>query len=259
MAKYPAERNPFFTGDEDIDDDTFLRHSQSGNSGYLLNSNTNAYNGLDDLERKRQDLLQRKRQIEEETIQSTQRSLSNLRHSEQVGIATAEELVRQREQLQRTEKRLDDINTTLKFSQKHIQSIKSVFGGLKNLLSGRGGNPTTPGSSSQTFDEFEKSPLSDIIDKNKDTMSQADKMDHPAFRVRGLSQESPTTLSDPQAIIDNNLDEMLNSVTKLKGLARGLGDEIETHNDIIENVIVKVDKADTSLSKNNKSLRRLLK
>jgi len=35
-----------------------------------------------------------------------------------------QELFRQREQLERTEKRLDDINNTLRFSQKHIQGIK---------------------------------------------------------------------------------------------------------------------------------------
>lgn len=37
---------------------------------------------------------------------------------------TIQELLRQREQLERTEKRLDDINNTLRFSQKHIQGIK---------------------------------------------------------------------------------------------------------------------------------------
>ena len=35
-----------------------------------------------------------------------------------------QELLRQREQLERTEKRLDEINNTLRFSQKHIQGIK---------------------------------------------------------------------------------------------------------------------------------------
>lgn len=39
-------------------------------------------------------------------------------------LINAQELIRQREQLERTEKRLDDINNTLRFSQKHIQGIK---------------------------------------------------------------------------------------------------------------------------------------
>jgi uncharacterized protein (DUF885 family) len=39
----------------------------------------------------------------------------------QVGLATAEELTRQKEQLLLTEQRLDDINSTLRNSEKHIQ------------------------------------------------------------------------------------------------------------------------------------------
>lgn len=38
-----------------------------------------------------------------------------------VGLATAEELTRQKEQLLLTEQRLDDINSTLRNSEKHIQ------------------------------------------------------------------------------------------------------------------------------------------
>jgi synaptosomal-associated protein 29 len=45
-----------------------------------------------------------------------------------------QELVRQREQLERTEKRLDDINNTLRFSQKHIQGIKVKIRGTVIFL-----------------------------------------------------------------------------------------------------------------------------
>lgn len=95
-----------------------------------------------------QDFQERKRQIEENTIRSTQHSLSILRDSEQIGIATAEELMRQREKLEKTDKQLDDINNTLRFSQKHINGIKSVFSSLKNYMSGR--NEKSPTTSSST-------------------------------------------------------------------------------------------------------------
>jgi len=39
-------------------------------------------------------------------------------------ILLLQELVRQREQLQNTDKRLDEINSNLRVSQKHIQGIK---------------------------------------------------------------------------------------------------------------------------------------
>jgi hypothetical protein len=44
------------------------------------------------------------------------------------------ELLHQREQLENTESRLDEINNTLRFSQKHITSIKVIEISLLSLL-----------------------------------------------------------------------------------------------------------------------------
>lgn len=79
--------NPFFSLEDDIDDETFLNSAppRSGHTTY------NQYNNFDNvLEQKHQQLLQRKKEIEERTIQSTKRSISILRDSEQIGAATAE-------------------------------------------------------------------------------------------------------------------------------------------------------------------------
>ena len=64
------------------------------------------------------------------------RSISLLYESERTGQATAEELLRQKEQLKQTESRLTDINSTLKQSERHLQGIKSVFGGIRNYFKG---------------------------------------------------------------------------------------------------------------------------
>lgn len=45
-----------------------------------------------------------------------------------------QELVRQRGVLERTEKMVDKMDQDLKTSQKHINSIKSVFGGFVNYF-----------------------------------------------------------------------------------------------------------------------------
>jgi len=50
------------------------------------------------------------------------------RFCSKVLFLNVQELLRQREQLERTERRLDDINNTLRFSQKHIQGIKVKIG-----------------------------------------------------------------------------------------------------------------------------------
>ena len=85
-------KNPFYTDEDNfIDDDTFLRHSKSGSSGYMFGSNTNDLTReQQDLEERRMQLLERKRQIEERTIESSNRSVGLLRDSEQIGVATAE-------------------------------------------------------------------------------------------------------------------------------------------------------------------------
>jgi len=152
--------NPFFMDDsKEVDDDDFLNHPRSGSSGYMLQNSRQAamspgYNQYSSSERQRnalgldsegnqqygnkQTLMeQKRREIEERTLDSSNRSLGLLYESERAGAATAEELNRQKEQLKRTEERLDDINSTLKTSERHLQGIKSVFGGIKNYFSSR--------------------------------------------------------------------------------------------------------------------------
>lgn len=167
--------NPFYSGDShDVDDDDFLNHPRSGSSGYMLQNSQNigsisASNqypssgvhrealGLDTEGNREsginraQALMQKRREIEERTLDSSNRSLGLLFESERAGAATAEELNRQKEQLKRTEERLDDINSTLKTSERHLQGIKSVFGGIKNYFSSKNASAVAvSGGSTQT-------------------------------------------------------------------------------------------------------------
>jgi len=78
-----------FSVDEDeVDDETFLRHSKSGSSGYMLPNHL--YQEKNALEVNRLQLLERQKIIEERTVRSSERSISLLRDSEQIGVATAE-------------------------------------------------------------------------------------------------------------------------------------------------------------------------
>ena len=145
-------KNPFYTEEDDIDDDEFLRRSKGGGGGatgnYMLPNHgahahahaahSHAAAAVDPIDARRQMLMEKRREIEERTLDSSQRSLGLLHESEKVGVATAEELARQKDQLRGTEQRLDDINSTLKQSERHLQGIKSIFGGLRNYFSGKG-------------------------------------------------------------------------------------------------------------------------
>lgn len=91
-----SNKSSLFSVEDDIDDDAFLKHPPIGNSNYIptLNPNISSSSSLSkshsDIEDRTKLMLQAKREIEERTIQSSQRSLSLLRHSEEVGNATAE-------------------------------------------------------------------------------------------------------------------------------------------------------------------------
>ncbi|XP_003704656.1 synaptosomal-associated protein 29kDa [Megachile rotundata] len=251
-------KNPFFSLEDDIDDETFLNSAPPRSSGHSFNH----YNNFDnDLEQKHQQLLQRKKEIEERTIHSSERSISLLRDSEQIGAATAEELIRQREQLERTEKRLDDINSTLRFSQKHIQGIKSVFGSLKNYLSGKSLDapiPSTILSESSSSESMASPALSNSLEQVQTNIASTS----PMLKLRGLDDEYEGTnspSSNVSKILEKNLDEMSGSLARLKGLAIGLSEEIDLQNDLIDNITDKAEKTDIMLQKQNKDLTHLLK
>ena len=146
-------KNPFYTEEDGIDDDEFLRRSKGGGGAvnYMLpnhgaaaaqahggHGHPHAAAAVDPIDARRQMLMEKRREIEERTLDSSQRSLGLLHESERVGVATAEELSRQKDQLRGTEQRLDDINSTLKQSERHLQGIKGIFGGLRNYFSGKG-------------------------------------------------------------------------------------------------------------------------
>ncbi|XP_025203898.1 synaptosomal-associated protein 29 [Melanaphis sacchari] len=252
-----------FDDDDDVDDNEFLsRVRPNVNYRNDLLGNHFGNQELENAHRQKQQVIETTRDVEQRTLQSTERTLRLLRESENIGTATAEELVRQREQLQNTDKRLDEINSNLRVSQKHIQGIKSIFGSFKNMLSGKSNLPSRSVSTeveptAPLTNEVRRSTLSETLMQANSNISSMDQ--HPGLRIRGLVDNESTTPTDVQSSLDNNLDEILGSVTRLKGLALGLGGEIDSQNDLVENIIGKADKADINMERQNKEINRILK
>lgn len=165
--------------------------------------------------------------------------------------------------MQRTEKRLDDINSTLRFSQKHIQGIKSVFGSLKNYLSGKSLDapiPSTKLSESSSSGSVTSPALSNTLDQVQNNMSNS----YSSTMIRGSYNDN--TLEDVKPASDRvtraleqNLSEMSGSLARLKHLAIGLSEEIDSQNDLIDNITDKTEKADIMLQQQNKDMLHLLK
>ena len=95
-----------------------------------LSFSIKSYSGLEDnwgLQRKRDE-------INQETIASSNRALGMLHETEKLGVSIDEELDIQKEKLLNTEKSLDEVNSTLKTSERHLKGINGFFGRMKNSL-----------------------------------------------------------------------------------------------------------------------------
>lgn len=265
MANHKYLPNPSKLFDEDdVDDDTFVNSFRS-RIPPPQPASSKPYGGhIAEMDRQRQVMLERQREIEQRTLASSERSISLLKDSEDVGIMTAVELSRQREQLENTNKKLDDINTNLNYSQKHLNGIKSVFYGLKNYISGKSDQtpPKVQPSPKTRSVEASNSKLGDTIDNISDSSGQNSFRSHPTTRLRGLDGDNTAgPVTDSQRvndILDANLDEMVQTITRLKGLGMALGEEIEHQNVLIDTIQDKVEVADIKIGKQNKDMNKLL-
>jgi len=271
MALAKGGENPFYSPDEDIDDQ-FLNHPRAGSSGYMLPQHNSVVSSRptasvygNSLEEQQRQLMMKKKEIEENTLESSNRSLGLLFESEKVGVATAGELQRQKETLLRTEGRLDEINNTLKTSERHLNGIKSVFGGIKNYLfaknsglpPGNTGSNATPSSNmSQSNSDVTISRVKHYQPPDQDRLETLREETHPALRQRGLIEPDAKRSMDQQ--LDNNLDEMASGLARLKGLALDLNSELEEHDDILNRMDDKASHAGIKVSKQNKDMSKIL-
>lgn len=275
MASRPG-KNPFFDDstkeDDDVDDMTFLK---SRPSNYVLGNGNKSTPSDQEYALKRQQLLEERRRIEERTLQSAKASVALVYESEKVGVSTAEELVRQGEKLQNIDSNLDSMNSTMRMTQKHITSMKSLFGGIKNYFSK---TPNDPPPSSLTSSRSSggivpsrpnhyQSKLGETIEaiSSNDTSHT---QNHPSFARKAMSfdDESQPDASKPpsrskeiEKALDNNLDELGLGLGRLKNLAIGLGSEIEEQNDMIERIMSKEERAEETMSYQNRQMRQILK
>ncbi|XP_077510074.1 synaptosomal-associated protein 29kDa [Amblyomma americanum] len=277
--------NPFFEDEteEDVDDFTFLNSAKKASSPYSLGTEQNARNSQ--WEQQRDQLLLERQQLEDSILQSSNSAVRVLYDTEQVGIATAEELAHQGEQLRNVDRKLDNINTNLKVSQKHLNSMKSIFGSIKSYF--RGGSSAdasrNAGATAGFGDEEEERPTTELektLDKVKQDGSASRPSTHPAFRVRGLDtsgfgagfedekedfaaparqmpQKSRT--AEIEQKLDSNLAELDSGLGRLKFLARGLGKELDDQNELLDKLTDKTDLAEGTVVHQNSQIKRILK
>ncbi|XP_071509291.1 synaptosomal-associated protein 29-like [Diadema antillarum] len=236
-----------------------------------------------ELERRKQNMLD-----------STHRSMGLMYEAEQVGNETAAELLHQGEQLRRVDNKLDKIDSDLDTSKKHITSMKSIFGGIANYFSkSKPAQPDAPKAQgpSKLAQHMER------VDAEEEM--RRENTDHPALQIRGVGAsrstnagswgtsssrgggggggfgtsgfgeessgqtadvwQSSSHMRDFDNQLNSNLDDIGSGLSRLKGLALGLNDELERQNDDIDRITGKVERVDDKLVKTDKDVKKILR
>ncbi|NWW07269.1 SNP29 protein, partial [Oreocharis arfaki] len=205
------------------------------------------------------------------TADSTTRSLSLLYESERIGVAASEELIRQGEALKRTEQMVDKMDQDLKTSQKHINSIKSVWGGLVNYFKAK--PPENKPEQNGAPEYYANSRLKEAMTSSKEQESKYQES-HPNLRkldnsdndfnkadlVSSVQRDAYPKNQQLRAYhqkIDNNLDEMSSGLSRLKSLALGLQTEIEEQDDMLDRLTKKVETLDVNIKNTDRKVRQL--
>ncbi|CAL8345582.1 unnamed protein product [Lota lota] len=256
---YPKSSNPF------ADDD-----GEEGAYGSDVGGIDDNDRGMSDAERRQRHLQQEVMRTAQSAVDSSHRSLGLIYESEKMGVDTAEELMRQGEALKRTEKMVDNMEEDLKTSQRHINSIKSVWGGLVNYFKAKPETkpPPVQPNSYQASDKLQSALSSSRGHEDKYQASHPNlrNVDIGGFGASASVDNSPSVqnghpknqhLRAVHQTLDKNLDDMSLGLSRLKGLGLGLQSEIESQDDSLDSLLNKVDKMDLKINNTNQQIKNL--
>nr|XP_034953426.1 synaptosomal-associated protein 29 [Zootoca vivipara]XP_034953427.1 synaptosomal-associated protein 29 [Zootoca vivipara]XP_034953428.1 synaptosomal-associated protein 29 [Zootoca vivipara] len=256
MSAYSKSYNPF---DEDEDED--LKPVKWNES------NEPPREGADRQRYLQQEVLRRS----QATVDSSNRAVSLIYESEHIGVAASEELARQGEVLKRSERMVDKMDQDLKTSQRHINSIKSVFGGFVNYFKAKPQEVKVEQNGAAEYQASNK--LKEAISVSKEQESKYQES-HPNLRKLDNSEHSSTGTSSVSSFppdsyprnqhlrayhqkVDNNLDEMSSGLGRLKNLALGLQSEIDEQDEILGRLTTKVETLDINIKSTDKKIKEL--
>lgn len=194
----------------------------------------------------------------------TNKMLANSRiivqETEQVGQSTLENLATQRETLERVENDLDSINTMTRATQKHLNNMRSFFGGIKSLF---GSNNSSAANQSIATDTKGAMPRSRTL-ANMSTCipaaPQSSATNSPINPTRSSFGASSSSIGEKhQDEFEANLSEIGFGLGRLKEMAMKLGDEIGDQNDMLDRITDKSERAGDSVKYQNRQIQQLLK
>ena len=192
-------------------------------------------------------LQERIGRVENESLESTQRALRVLNETHEIGVKTAEELVRQGEKLQSVEEHLDDVNNKLTATQKNLNQIKSVFGGLKNKFFSSSSSSSSPKPKSNN----EKSSSSMSNSKSMSSMRSSNESKQAECAV--------ITNSDREKELNRNLEEMSVGLKRLANLGMDMQRELDRQDPMLDRLSTKVGATKGKIDNQNDQMRKIMK
>lgn len=180
------------------------------------------------------EFLRSKQKIRE----STTHSLQILNETLCIGIETTEELDRQAESLERTEKNVDRINHDLDSSKRMMNVIKSPFHALFSS------------SSSKKSD--------DAADVKRSKKASSTVSSDQKQKSTSLSPQNASRSSTDDVVVDQNLDEMSKVLHKLRGVGELMSEQLDDTTGQIDSIGQKMDIADVKMKKVTKDIKKEL-
>ncbi|KAI7797467.1 synaptosomal-associated protein 29 isoform X2 [Triplophysa rosa] len=263
MSAYPKSHNPF-AADDDEEENT------GPSRGFNFDDDPEE-SSLSPAERRQKQLQREVTHTAQSAVDSSYRSLAHIYESEKVGTETAEELIRQGEALNRTERMIDNMEQDMRTSQRHINSIKSVWGGVVNYFKAK--PEARPPQKDEPVSYDGSSSLQNALSESRrhEAKYQAShpnlrKMDTSGFGASASLDNEPSDqngyprnkqLRTAHQQLDQNLDEMSLGLRRLKSLGQGLQSEIDNQDVSLDRLLNKVDSMDGKISSTDRQLKNL--
>lgn len=201
--------------------------------------------------------------INERTSKMILNTRSLVQESESVGQSTLEMLSSQRETLERVENDLDSINAMNRSTQKHLNSMRSFFGGIKSLFSSSNSTSqaTAPIVPSTRSGLPRSATLADVPSSRLMNPGSSSGNSHSgSFRDGASKVAQPLSVNEkPTDEFDANLSEIGFGLGRLKEMAMKLGDEIGDQNEMLDRITDKSERAGDSIKHQNRQMQQLLK
>lgn len=194
----------------------------------------------------------------QQMVQSSNRSVQMIIESQTTAIETADELRKQREQLERTSKNLDKINSDLNESDRNITSLKGIWGTMSNWFKKPLKKTEEDSSKTHRSSEDDDRRLQEEARNIQQNLKKLDNIDVDSGAHSGASGASQYRTAEDD-IVDKNLDTMLAGLTMLKSQGLSLRNELDDHNELIVDISKKSETADVRIEDQNKRMNKILR